>query len=451
MMKRLLKIAGWTIGVLLLVALSLLTTIDRTPYKEMDYYQAMKTRLDSLKSAYNPLEGDTVKVGWASSSLVYPESIPLAGYGKRKGAHYEGIHDSLWVKAMVFDNGKTKAALVSLDLLITPPEVIIRLKRLLPEYGFSIQNTYFTAVHSHCSIGGWSPGLTGKLFAGTYQPEVADFIAEAVVQSIKAAETNKEKAKIGFAAIDANDLVYNRLMKDAGTTDPWLRVMKVVKDSGKEGVFVTFGAHATTLPSSFMDLSADYPAALTRAFVADSLAEFVMYGAGAVGSQGPNSPPEYKDWAKAEYIAGNLAQQFGQISFLITPEYVTGLSSGFLPLDLRKPSFKVSESIAARPWVFYWLFGDYESGISYLKIGPQLLIGTPCDFSGELMAPLDSMARAGGQNLMVTSFNGGYVGYVTKDEWYDLNKYETRTMNWFGPYNGGYFSEVMADIIYTTQ
>jgi neutral ceramidase len=60
------------------------------------------------------------------------------------------------------------------------------------------------------------------------------------------------------------------------------------------------------------------------------------------------------------------------------------------------------------------------------------------------------MARAQGQNLIVTSFNGGYVGYITKDEWYDLNKYETRTMNWFGPYNGAYFSEIIGSIVETT-
>ncbi|MEQ8810618.1 MAG: neutral/alkaline non-lysosomal ceramidase N-terminal domain-containing protein [Imperialibacter sp.] len=449
-MKRLLKVLAWVAGAVLVLALSLLTTIDRTPYQEMAYYAAMHARMDSLTAVYQNSVGDTLQVGWAEASLVYPESIPLAGYGKRKGAHFEGVHDSVGVKTMVFSNGKAKAAIVSFDLLITPPEVVIRLKNLLPSLGYSMQNTFFTAVHSHCSIGAWSPGLTGTLFAGTYQPEVADFIAEAVIQSIKDAEGSREKAKIGFATFDAGELIYNRLVKENGTIDPWFRVMKVVKDSGKSALFTTFAAHATTLPSSFLALSADYPAALRKTFVADSLADFVIYGAGAVGSQGPNSPKGIEGWDKAEYISEHLADQFAQISFLIQPEYVTSISSGYLPLELRQPSFKVSESIAARPWVFYWLFGDYDSGISYLKIGDNLLVGTPCDFSGELMAPLDSMARAQGQNLMVTSFNGGYIGYITKDEWYDLNKYETRTMNWFGPYNGAYFSEIIGAIVETT-
>ncbi len=450
-MKLLIKILAWITAIVAVLAISLFTFIDRTPYKEMPYYAKMNARMDSLASAYHPVKGDTVEVGWGEASLIYPESIPLAGYGKRRGAHYEGIHDSLRVKTLIFSNGKTKSAIVSFDLLITPPEVVIRLQKLLPEVGYSIQNTLFTAVHSHCSIGAWSPGLTGKLFAGTYQPEVADFIAGAVVQSIKQAEGTKERAKIGFASLDAGEFVYNRLVKDRGTTDPWFRVIKIVKDSGESALFTTFAAHATTLPSSFMALSADYPAALRNTFVTDSLANFVVYGAGAVGSQGPNSPAGIVDWEKAEYISQGLADQFEDITSLIRMEYVTTLSGGYLPLELRRPSFKISENISARPWIFYWLFGDYSSAITYLTIGDNLIVGTPCDFSGELMAPLDSLARNQGQNLMVTSFNGGYVGYITKDAWYDENRYETRTMNWFGPYNGAYFSEIISDLIETTK
>ena len=62
------------------------------------------------------------------------------------------------------------------------------------------------------------------------------------------------------------------------------------------------------------------------------------------------------------------------------------------------------------------------------------------------MAPLDSYAKARGLNLIVTSFNGGYIGYVTADKWYNLDKYETVAMNWFGPYKGAYFQEAIKDL-----
>ncbi len=51
---------------------------------------------------------------------------------------------------------------------------------------------------------------------------------------------------------------------------------------------------------------------------------------------------------------------------------------------------------------------------------------------------------------MINSFNGCYIGYVTDDKWYDkhdIYTYETYTMNWFGPYNGKYISELIKKTI----
>jgi hypothetical protein len=63
------------------------------------------------------------------------------------------------------------------------------------------------------------------------------------------------------------------------------------------------------------------------------------------------------------------------------------------------------------------------------------------------MQPLSEYARSKSLNLIVTSFNGAYTGYVTSDVHFDKNTYETTTMSWYGPYNGAYFSEVITDVI----
>ncbi|MBC8155790.1 MAG: hypothetical protein H7Z72_23115, partial [Bacteroidetes bacterium] len=118
-----------------------------------------------------------------------------------------------------------------------------------------------------------------------------------------------------------------------------------------------------------------------------------------------------------------------------------------LPLALRDPSARVSADWRVRPWLFHAVYGDYPSDLKALRIGPAVLVGTPCDFSGELVAGLTPVAANRGLNLMITSFNGGYVGYITPDAYYDRDAYETRVMNWFGPGNGAYFSEMMAGLI----
>lgn len=74
-------------------------------------------------------------------------------------------------------------------------------------------------------------------------------------------------------------------------------------------------------------------------------------------------------------------------------------------------------------------------------------MGFPCDFSGELVADMSAYAAKKGLKLMVTSFNSGYIGYITPDKYYSKDSYETLTMNWFGPYNGAYFQEIARDLI----
>ena len=74
-------------------------------------------------------------------------------------------------------------------------------------------------------------------------------------------------------------------------------------------------------------------------------------------------------------------------------------------------------------------------------------MGTPCDFSGELVPDLEKGLAAPEENLIMTSFNGGYIGYITPDKYYNLKKYETRDMNLFGPYNGAYLSEMITRLL----
>ncbi len=445
MLKKWLKIAGSIVAVLIILGLVLITTVDRTPYQEMPYYIETMSSLGPLQPTL--VSGDTLKVGWAKASLVPEKPVPLAGYGKRRGARYQTIHDSVFVRAFVFDNGATKATYVSADLLIIPPLVYTRLFQLLDGTPFNAQNTFLTATHSHSSIGGWQPGLVGSLFSGEFDPEVVEFIAQRIATAINTATVQASKAQIGYSAVMAADLVRNRLVGDqVGQIDPWFRIIKIVKDNGQVALLTSFAAHATCLGGSFMELSADYPGQVVKMLEADSLINFASYGAGAVGSMAPLSPP-LDDLEEIAYMAESLVPQILLIQNATPVDYTTELGFMRADISLRAPHFRISEDLRLRPWVFDQVFGEVNATINGLQIGDQLLLGTPCDFSGELVEPLSDLARLDDKYLMVHSFNGSYIGYITNDEWYDLSKYETRTMNWFGPYNGAYFSELLNAVI----
>jgi hypothetical protein len=145
----------------------------------------------------------------------------------------------------------------------------------------------------------------------------------------------------------------------------------------------------------------------------------------------------------ADNVAKIVAENFDSIPTSV----VKTLDMTHLRLYLREPNERVTQNIVIRPWLFKKLFGDEKVYINTLQIGNLFFAGTPCDFSGELVGPIDSVAAKKNLKLIVTSFNGGYIGYITDTKWYRMNTYETRIMGWFGPYNGDYLSEVIERLI----
>jgi neutral ceramidase len=445
---RILKIIGKILlGILILILIFLAFTIapvDRTDYREMSYFQEMNTLLDSWKPAIDTTQN--LKAGWAKINLTPSKPTPTAGYGDREGKPYQSIHDSVYVRAIVLSTAQKPIAIVSCDLLIFPPEVTILLKEKLKTIGFDWSQVYVGTTHTHNSLGAWGKNSVGELFAGKYDQNTVDFIANKILEAIKKANQNLVSAKIGYAEINAKELVFNRLVGDKlGTTDPFIRVLKIEKQTGETAILTTFSAHATTLNADKNFLSADYPGEYVQR-ISQSV-NFATFMAGSVGSSGPIGEEIKDDFVQMKNLSEGLSAKILKEINNIKVENINQLSLSTFKVSLREPQVRFAQNWRFRPWVFKTLFGDYPAEIKALKIGKNVMIGTPCDYSGELMPEVIKTARNRNINLIITSFNGGYVGYITHDRHYDLNSYETRVMNWYGPQNGVYFQEMIEKIL----
>ncbi len=443
-MKKVVWILVITLSILGVIWFSLFTRVDRKPYKESEFYLEMDARLDSLSSAFEEvLHEDPLQVGWSKISITPVEPAPLAGYSNRNPKLMDSLHDSVFVRTVVFRQGDKKVAFVSADLLIFHPEVTKKIYSGLP-HGWSTQQLYLTTTHSHSSLGGWAPGLVGKAIAGPENDTTTQFIADQVIEGIQRAEQALASGHVGMVESNVEQLVYNRLAHDKGITDPWLKSL-LINRKEKLGIMNFYAAHATCLNSQWHRLSGDFPGHLNKLLSEDTLYNFALYGAGAVGSMGPVAPGE--GWDRAEQFASRLKKQMDFLPMIASFSDISSITSFHLPLPLRDPYVKITENWAIRPTLFKALAGDYDVAISVFKLGSTVFIGIPADFSGELAVPLYQKARDLGLNLVITSFNGGYIGYVVKDEWYDLNKYESRSMSWYGPDNGAYLSEIIERIL----
>lgn len=423
---------------------ALFKPLDTSIYTSTAFY---KRELDSLNTVMPAANlNDTVLAGWARVNLQPPFGTPIAIDAHRGGKHFEGVHDSIYVRAFVFKAGNYKVAFIAADLLIIPPSVSMLLDSVMQPYGYSAANIYYSATHAHSSIGAWQNSWVGEKFAGKYDGRVPALFTERFKQAILIAEQDLQPVQSGFVAIPTQKLVYNRLVNDSGTVDSLLRVVKLVKANGDEAAIISFAAHATVYHEGMMQLSGDWPNAMALQLQSARPKAFFSYSAGAVGSQGPFKYSDKQD-EELNYMATSVADSVLKYWDSIPLGQPKGLQMVHLPLYLREPNLRLTPTYVLRPALFKKLFGDYPAYINYLQIGKVAFCGMPCDFSGELTAPFDELGAKKGINPLTTSFNGTYIGYITRDDWYGLDTYETGTMGWFGPGNGSYLQEVVLRLI----
>ncbi|MDQ3291052.1 MAG: neutral/alkaline non-lysosomal ceramidase N-terminal domain-containing protein [Bacteroidota bacterium] len=284
--------------------------LDITPYRSTPYYQQSKKQIAETALVSSATK-DTIQVGWAKINITPPRPVPMAGYGKRKGKKYEQVHDSVWVRAFVFKKGAQKAAWVTADLLIMPMSVTERLQQILAKKGYTLNNTYLTATHTHYSYGGWGKKLAGRIMAGKYNQNLVDKTAEVISQAIQQAEKTAAPSTMSYQEIPAKAFVYNRLVGNKGDLDSLIRVLHFRKISGEKALICTFAAHPTSVASNDLRLSAEYPGALVHLLEEKMQVEMAAFGAGAVGSHGSQAPGE--EYTKVSNMAEGWLLKFKTI------------------------------------------------------------------------------------------------------------------------------------------
>ncbi len=430
------------VGVILLFLLISIVPLDRTPYKEKSFYDEMMNRLDDLLQKPVVLPKANFNIGFAKESITPRQRVATAGYGNRRGKLIERIHDSVFVRTIVVQTKTSRVAIVSADLQIVPPTVVEVLKRRLPEIGFTLDNTYLGATHTHNSVGHWAKGAITLIY-GEYKDSIVNFIADQIITSIKRASENTLPATLKAGRIPISNVVLNRI-NDNNPVDSLLRVIEVHRSDSSKLILMSHTAHATCLHSRDLQLSRDYPGKLVDTMEQQGYT-FAMFMAGAVGSHGCKAP-EF-GWNCIDYIANEMATQFMANRNSLYAITDSTLVMERVLLTLPKSEAKISKNWGIRPWLFRSALGEFPVYLNALRLGDVVMLGTPCDFSGEFDSQLDLIGGQHHLQTMVTSFNGGYIGYVTPIQYYDVDHYETRLMNWYGPGTGEYMVDCLDKMI----
>lgn len=438
-MSRLLKILAYFFGVIILITLATITTVDRSPIQEQDFFQETFSRLDT--STWASSQGDAWLAGWAEENVTPDQPAELVGYAPR--GPYEFVQDSSFVKALTLSNGKTQVAWLSFELLIVHPFLADQVREGVKKSGLKLDQLIFTATHTHSGMGGYMPGFLGDLAFGGYDEQVVDLLVQKSVKAIKQAIATQDTVSISYRKTNAPDHVSNRFIKD-GPYDPFVRQLIFSRKDGKKALFFTYSAHATCLSSKFMGLSGDYPKFLTQNLEKREY-DFALYAAGTVGSHRPmvkgNTPEKVQEYAAS--LDSVIWLRMSNFASNKLPK----VSHSRLDIGLREPHLRISDDLRIRPWVFHQLIGKMPAYLDITQIGNVLMISSSGELSGVFYAEWEQLAQSQGLKLIVTVFNGSYIGYINPDELYDEHYHEVREMNWFGPGNGYYFDQLIKKTI----
>ncbi len=438
-MLRMLRVFAWVVAGLLLLGVATLTTVDRSPLEEEDFYKSTFAQLDS--STWSSSSSTHWLGGWATVNVTPDQAAELVGYSPR--GPYTFVQDSSHVKALMLSNGKSSVAWLNYELLIVHPQLADQVRAGVQEAGISVDQLIFTATHTHSGMGGYMPGLVGSLAFGGYDKQVVEQLVTGSVRALQTALANQDTVTLAYKKTSVPNLVSNRFVK-GGAIDPFVRQVLFQRKDGQKATFLTYSAHATALSSKFMGLSGDYPAFLTQ-HLEEKEVDFALFAAGTVGSHRPltqgNTPEKVNAYALA--IDARLNADTSSVALAGEAQ----LRTSKVAIQLGEPQLRVTTNLRIRPWLFRSLLGEVPAYLDITQVGNILFISSSGELSGVFYKAWDAMAKEKGLELVVTVFNGSYIGYITPDELYDAQFHEVREMNWFGPGNGQYFDRLIQEVI----
>lgn len=440
--------------VLLLIVFFSTSYVNRETYFNEDYYKKNTAVIDSLKPL---VESGSIEAGFARISITpelnskednYREgkfkSLPLAGYGDRKGAPAKGIHDSIFVKAAALKVGTQTVILVGADLLIMPPGVIDSAAALLAKKGIRREQVFFSASHTHASLGGWGPGVIGEQFAGEENANLERWLTQQISEVVISAVADLKPAKISTGNFALPMYTKNRLIGETGNKNNDFSYIVLEQIGHKKAVIGSYSAHATTLGGENMEISAEYPGYWQRKM--EKTFDYAVFVAGSVGSQSP-AGGEGEGFEKTRFIGEALADSLNAHLANLAMSDTTSFSYVSLKMQLPEYHIRLTKQLnlaTALSKKLLPLTGDVY--IQAVRMGNMIWLTSPCDFSGEFALQLKNSLRNYGYNANVSSFNGGYVGYIVPGRYFYLDEYEPKIMGWYGPNMGEYTMDVMRQI-----
>jgi neutral ceramidase len=239
-------------------------------------------------SAAEPTSG-SLKVGASMEVMNPPDAALFRENGERR---FSGVHDDLYVRSIVIDNGVTKAALVSIDLSKVPGGDKFS-ERVAKAVGIQPEHLYITATHDHNTV---------RPPDGDTSTEYYHIIEKATIKSLKDAEKKLQPARVGYAKgkayINTNrdekiGEGYHMGYVPDGPSDKTVAVVSFTTPAGKPiAIYANYAVHAVvmylaTTKDGLPEITGDLPGFTSRYIEEHFEGAVALWTSGAAGDQNP--------------------------------------------------------------------------------------------------------------------------------------------------------------------
>ena len=203
---------------------------------------------------YEPGKGDTFEDLNGNGEF---DAYWIAGFSQKRAAN--GVHDSLWARAMIIDDGATRMAIVSLDAIGFGHDDVIAVRNRVPDR-LKVSYISITSTHTHEApdlLGLWGPGTFSNGINRDYQEWVYDQAAAAIITAVE--QMKPAYLRVGRDLNAAKELVTDS--RRPYVLDPGIRTIQAIdKETEKTlGTLVSWANHPETLWSKNLLLTSDFP------------------------------------------------------------------------------------------------------------------------------------------------------------------------------------------------
>jgi neutral ceramidase len=216
---------------------------------------------------------------------------------------FEGVHDPIFLRALVLENGINTAAIVAADLVEFGDTCAIR-TRMERELGIPAEHILITASHDHSAprVGKVTPGATARA-GGPATEKYTDQVYNQVLEVVRKAKESLQPARVGIgrglAAVNTNRDVFTGRGWEIGAnpdgpSDKTVWVIKFETLTGDPLAFLmNYAVHSVVLGPENRLVTGDLAGAVERYIEQCYMDKVVaLWTLGAAGDQNP----KYVGW-----------------------------------------------------------------------------------------------------------------------------------------------------------